>query len=361
MSAQPVLRSVVVGLASDHAWTMARGLAEAGAPIVAIIEPDIARRKEARAKIGSVSEYSSLDEVPSTEHFDIALVTTDNVSKPAAIEWASRRGIAVYADKPLAASGAAAKALEIVVAGAKKPIMVAFHTVFDGVHDEAKSLLQQGAIGRVHFVRGVAGHGGLKAANVSETFASWLVDPQRGGGGTFIDQAVYLLNTFMDQLDSQVTEVTGIASNFRGGDDIPDGVENISAALLRFDNGAIGVVDTKWLQVGSSPIRLAYHGTSGTLTDFGGHWILQTKCEPELPEGWTLESVGSGLRTYRRQTPASRGYVAESLHLIGTIQGSGQLHSALSVASAARVQHIVDAYYESVRSGAGVAVKLDDE
>ncbi|MDR5701364.1 Gfo/Idh/MocA family protein [Agromyces aerolatus] len=350
-------RAIVVGLASDHAWTMAEGLHLAGAPVSAVVDADAALRAKAGETFGEIAAYASLDEVPDGEMFDIALVTTDNAAKAEAIGWAVRRGSAVYADKPLSTSGAGADAALAAIGSATVPVMIAFHTVFDGVHDEAKQILQAGGIGQVHFVRGIAGHGGLKEAGVSSEFTEWLVDPERGGGGTFIDQGVYLLNTMMDQLGTPVVEVTGVAVNLGLREYIPAGVEDVSAAILRFEGGAVGVIDTKWMQIGRSPLRLAYHGTEGTLTDFGGHWILQTRVDGFAPPGaWRPEGEEAGLRTYRRDTPRSAGYAAEAAHLVRAAQEGAALHPAVSAAAAARVQHIVDAFYASVRAGAPIAV-----
>jgi predicted dehydrogenase len=351
-----VTRSIVVGLASDHAWTMAEGLRHAGSPLAAVVESDPRLQKRAREIFGQIDVFATVEQVPDAEHYDVALITTDNAAKPAAIGWAIARGIPVYADKPLAASGDDATAVAAATETGAVPVMVAFHTVFDGVHDEAKSILASGGVGDVYFVRGIAGHAGLKEAGVSNEFTAWLVDPVRGGGGTFIDQAVYLLNTFMDQLGTGITDVTGISQNLGLREYIPDEVEDVSAALLRFANGAIGVLDTKWAQIGRSPLRLAYHGTQGTLTDFGGHWLLQTRVKFAVPAEWALIDTEGDLRTYRRETPPSRGYVTEAQHLLHVVSSGTDLHPAVTAEAGARVQRVVDAFYESVRTGSAVSV-----
>ncbi|SDS45022.1 Gfo/Idh/MocA family protein [Jiangella sp. DSM 45060] len=349
------LSAIVIGLASDHAWSMADGLLSTGkVAIDAVVDGGEHRRAHAQKLLGPVTEYRSLADVPDDARFDIALVCSDNRAKADVVPWCLARGSHVYMDKPLAATGEGAAA--IAAAGGTGRVMVAFHTVFDGVHDEAKQLIADGALGRVYLARGVAGHGGLREGGVSDDFVDWLVDPDRGGGGTFIDQACYLLDTFMDQLGDTIVEVDGVAVNLGERDYLPAAVEDVSLATLRFAGGALGVIDTKWHQIGPSPLRLSYHGTRGTLIDYGGRWELHTAAGVVPPPAWQRTGEHGGVVSYARTTPPKDGYSGEAGYFVARVLSGEPFHPALTVTAALRVQRVIDAFYASARSGARVAV-----
>src|SRR5207248_3772717 len=126
----------------------------------------------------------------------------------------------------------------------------AYHSAFNPVYDQVRALLQGGAIGRVYLARGVTGHGGPREFGCSEYFCEWLFDKERNGGGTFIDEACYLLDGFVDYLGpiAEVSAFTAPIAATAGGsrrhrDYLPHDVEDNSVAILRFANGALGVID----------------------------------------------------------------------------------------------------------------------
>ncbi|TDE15869.1 Gfo/Idh/MocA family protein [Jiangella asiatica] len=360
MSAVQILSAIVIGLASDHAWSMAAGLLSTGkVTVAAVVDDGDHLRARACDTFGPVPAYRCLAQVPDDARFDVALVCSDNRAKAEVVPWCVARGSHVYMDKPLAATGTGAQAVAEAVArsaDAGTRVMVAFHTVFDGVHDEARQLVADGALGRVYLARGVAGHGGLREGGVSDDFVDWLVDPARGGGGTFIDQACYLLDTFMDQLGDTIVEVDGTAVNLGERDYLPASVEDVSLATLRFAGGAVGVVDTKWHQVGPSPLRLSYHGTGGTLIDVGGRWELHTAAGVVPPLDWQRTTERDGVVSYTRATPPKDGYAGEAGYFVDRVLSGEPFHPALTVSAALRVQRVIDAFYASVRTGTRVAV-----
>ena len=79
-------------------------------------------------------------------------------------------------------------------------------------------------------------------------------DKQRNGGGTFIDEACYLVDAFVDYL-GPITEVSAFTTQMGHRDYLPPDVEDNSVAILRFANGALGVIDAKWGQIGPPPVR----------------------------------------------------------------------------------------------------------
>ena len=79
-------------------------------------------------------------------------------------------------------------------------------------------------------------------------------------------------------------------------DYLPAEVEDNAVAILRFAGGALGVIDSKWGQIGPPPVRTSFHGVRGTITSGPGGTELYSTAQPAVPEGWEpiepLPSVG---------------------------------------------------------------------
>src|SRR5205814_3480854 len=89
-----------------------------------------------------------------------------------------------------------------------------------------------------------------------------------------------------------VAEVSAFTSQMGHREYLPPDVEDNSVAILRFANGALGVVDSKWGQVGPAPIRASYHGDQGTLIvrDQAGPSSIElystVNPAPAVPSNW---------------------------------------------------------------------------
>ena len=90
------------------------------------------------------------------------------------------------------------------------------------------------------------------------------VRQRKNGGGTFVDEACYLLDGFVDYL-GPIAEVSAFTAPIGHRDYLPADVEDNAVAILRFASGALGVIDAKWGQVGPAPLRTSFHGAQGTL------------------------------------------------------------------------------------------------
>src|SRR5439155_22291276 len=86
-------------------------------------------------------------------------------------------------------------------------------------------------------------------------------------------------------------------------------VEDNAVAILRFANGALGVIDSKWGQIGPAPVRTSYHGVQGTITSGPAGTELYSTLEPSVPKGWEPIEL-SAQRS--RSIPHLRGWRAPS-------------------------------------------------
>src|SRR5919109_4403524 len=210
------LRFGVVGMSSDHVWAMGDGLAALPeVELVAGAEAYPELRERATQQWGLQRTYTDYESMLDREELDAILVCTDNASKADIAEAAARRRIHVYQDKPMAATLAQAERILRAVESSGTILMVAYHSAFNPAYDQVKRLLHAGAIGNVYLARGVTGHAGPAEIGCSQYFCEWLFDRPRNGGGTFVDEACYLVDGFVDYLGA-VTEVSAFTAHIGG-------------------------------------------------------------------------------------------------------------------------------------------------
>ncbi|MFG1706947.1 Gfo/Idh/MocA family protein [Nonomuraea sp. M3C6] len=342
-----VLRFGVVGLSSDHVWHLLDALRrQDGVEVVAVAEPSPALRERAATEIPGVTGHESAGQLLDCGSLDAVLVCCDNAAKAVVVPAALARGIAVYQDKPLAATVAQASAIAKALAEHGGTLMCAWHTVFDPLYDEVGELVRGGLIGDVRFARGLAGHAGLTGLGVSGDFRAWLTDPERGGGGSFVDQAGYVLTAFADYV-GPVRRISGFGGRIDPG--LPARIEDNTAAIVEFESGALGSVDTRWGQIGPLPLRYAFHGGKGTVSCFYDRWEIVT--EAARLDGWDPMPAPPGLHGFRRAVQPRSGYDDEARYFVEHLRSGEPMKRAVSVESALHVQSMIAAYYASVEQG----------
>lgn len=165
-----------------------------GLELAAIVTGSVERIAQARATHPSASVIATTDELWAVDDIDVVVIATPNTSHAPLASAAISHGIAVVVDKPLAISSA--EALEVIEQADAAGVML---TVFqnrrwDGDFLTVKSLVDQGALGKV--------------ARFESRFERWRpqikdgwrenVPPAEGGGLLFdlgahvIDQALNL-------------------------------------------------------------------------------------------------------------------------------------------------------------------------
>jgi predicted dehydrogenase len=368
-----MIRFGIAGMTSDHVWSMGDGLgALPEVQLVAGAEPYPELREKATQQWGLSRTYEDFHTMLDKEELDAILVCGDNATKAEIAEAAARRKVHVYQDKPMAATLAQANRILRAAEESGITLMVAYHSAFNPVYDQVKALVQQGAIGHLYLARGVTGHGGPVEYGCSEYFCEWLFDRQKNGGGTFVDEACYLLDGFVDYFGAirevsaftaPIGSATGDKSRHR--EYLPDDVEDNAVAILRFANGALGVIDSKWGQVGPAPVRTSFHGTQGTLANGPNGTELYSTAAPHVPADWeTLElpagrgggRTPEGLQGWRAPTAGSntgRGGREQRYFVDCVLQGK-PIEGASSPRVARDVQAVIDAVYRSAETGRAI-------
>ena len=239
------------------------------------------------AKDRGVSHFTELDACLSATSLDGVIVASPNHLHLAHGLACLNAGIPVLIEKPLADTAAAGNELVDRSRETGVPILVGHHRRHSPLIAAAKQVVREGRLGKIVAVNGMFWlH---KPADYFDT--SWRTLP--GGGPTFInlihdiDLLQYLCNPIVSVQDSEANGVRGLQ------------VEDTSAIILTFENGALGTVtvsDTvsapwSWeLTAGENPVYPKTDQSCYTIGGTAGSLSLpdlRVWSHPEEQSWWT--------------------------------------------------------------------------
>ena len=209
----------------------ALGAAENG-EVIALLDPDPAALRSSTEICPGAARYTDLDAFLSTSGLDAVYVATPNHLHRPLVEAAASAGKHVLCEKPLAPTVAEAEAM----VGACERAGVVYGTAFDqrfhGAHRRLRDMISSGTLGTVCSVR--------------IHYACWLppdwdndnwrADPNRAGGGAFMDLAPHGLDLVQHLLGEEISEVRCLVQRRVHDYEVEDGAalvgSTISGALI---------------------------------------------------------------------------------------------------------------------------------
>ena len=221
------------------------------ARIVVVADPDLAAaergRDIARAGRATADPYEAIGD-PDVE---VVVITTPTSTHASLIEAALRAGKAIWSEKPIALDLAETDRVVTLWREAKLPIQLGFMRRFDPGYVRAKELIEAGELGRIEQFR----------ATSRDTYPP-SVDFIRNSGGSFLDMCVHDFD-LARFLVGEIEEVSAWGDvladeRFREGGDIDTAV-----TMLRFRNGALGVVEMSRHSAWGYDIRTEVAGSLG--------------------------------------------------------------------------------------------------
>ena len=221
------------------------------ARVIVVADPDPEAAEKGRV-LGRGAR-SSTDPAAAIHDPDVeaVVIVTPTSTHATLIEAALRAGKAVWTEKPIGEDLATTAAIVDLWRDTGLPLQVGFMRRFDPGYERAKRLIDSGELGRIEQFR----------ASSRDTFPPPL-EFLRTSGGSFLDMAVhdFDLGRF---LVGEVAEIHAWADVlfdevFARADDW-----DTSVAMLRFRNGALGVVETSRHSAWGYDIRTEVAGAAG--------------------------------------------------------------------------------------------------
>lgn len=229
------------------------------------------RSKQAGKSYGIEPEraYGSYDEMFAAEtlrtdpiHF-VAIVTPNHLHAPAA-KAALKAGFHVMSDKPATATLAQALELKPAIAASGRHYALSYTYTGYPLVRNARELIGKGGVGKVRKVIVEYPQGWLAGAiEGSSKQARWRVDPAQAGlGGCVGDIGVHAFNLAEFVTGLEVSEILADLAAVVPGRTLDDDC----TVLLRFDNGARGVLMASQIAIGDlNGLRIRVYGDKGAI------------------------------------------------------------------------------------------------
>ena len=332
------------------------------AELVGVAEPDSERRASFANAAGIAFATADADELIASPDVNTIYVCTPTVSHRALVEKVCAAGKALFCEKPLAfnAEDAAAMAAAAKAAGITHQVGLVMR--FSAVTTLTRALINDPEFGRP-----------MAASMVDDQYfpiqgryaGTWRGDVTQAGAGTLLEHAIHDVDMLISFF-GPVRRVHGAIRNFSG----KEGVEDLSSAMLEFENGAIASHVSIWhniLHRGSSRrINVTCENAqfSWDDDDWAGAFRVDAQRDGRRTEIPSEEVVRrhvelAGIDDERLRAimiAESRGqpYVHEDYEFLKAVSEDRPASPDLDVALYAH--RVVDAIYQSAREGCPVDV-----
>jgi len=175
---------------------------------------------------------------------------------------AAHAGKHILCEKPMAISMAEVDRMEAACVQAGVKFMLAFCMRNNGYNRKARELVQAGAIGQV-----VMGRAQLTCW-YPPIPGAWRQDVSLSHGGSLLDMGTHCLDILEWIMGATIVEVTGFQDLLTHA--YPTKIEDSSTIIVRFSNGAHGIVDNYFnLPDAAAQNALELHGTKGSIIGQG--------------------------------------------------------------------------------------------
>ena len=240
------------GIAQAHA---ARLASMSEVELAAFSDVQVDRAKAMAAKYGGRA-YGSWREMLDKEKLDAVFVCLPPFAHEDEVEVAAEKGVHVYIEKPIALSAELGEKMVRAVEKHGVKSQVGYQLRFSFAAEEAKRLIESGAVGRVGLVVGAYWCRFIRT--------DWWIDRSKSGG-QLVEQATHLYD-LLRWLCGDVELVYAEMDRLFYWDLERMTIEDTSGVVMRFKSGAIGVVSST---IGAVPnhwwIRWTIIGYDATL------------------------------------------------------------------------------------------------
>ncbi|MEN9934427.1 MAG: hypothetical protein RLZZ387_1006 [Chloroflexota bacterium] len=286
--------------------------------------------------------YASLKELLAAGDVDAAVVCTPNALHAPQAETLLGAGLHVLVEKPMAADAAQARAMAAAASRSGRTLMVAHCWRFDSEVMHLRAYVQAGELGAIVRTRGYGIHTGWGPGG-------WFADPALSGGGALADMGVHAIDTARFLLgDPRAAAVYAhIGTHYGEGR-----VDDTALLMITWEGGAVSYVEAGWRHPHTDGPAAAtqLYGTQG----FGQLFPTTLKLRrhdrtAEVRPSFPPRADHTPQQMYDRQ-------MAAFLHAARTGEPASP-----GPEDGLEIMQIVDAAYESGRTGAAVQLLRSSE
>lgn len=249
------LRIAVVGLGMG--MSRARQVTQTpGARLVAVADLLPARREKAAAEFGCRAHDSFDDLLRHADDVEVVYVMTESGTHADIGMAAARAGKHVISTKPIDITVDKAITFCQTCEAEGVHLLVDFQMRYDEPVQKAKAAVEQGALGRPLF-----GEARMKWWRGEDYYEGWHGTWALDGGGSVMNQAIH----FIDMLQYCLGDVAEVYAYSGVHSHVNCETEDMTNAVLKFANGAEGMIHTQTNYRGQAYDVVALNGTQGAI------------------------------------------------------------------------------------------------
>lgn len=231
------------------------------AEIVSVMDASPERAKEVAERF-NVPHWCATEAETLKQPIDAVYIATPQNIHCRQVIQAATAGKHILCEKPIAVSLEEVDRMEAAVRDAGVKFMLGFCMRNNVYNKKARELVQSGAIGQV-----VMGRAQLTCW-YPPIAGAWRQDVKISHGGALIDMGTHCLDLLEWVMGADIVEVAGFQDLMTHK--YPTRLEDASTIILRFSNGAHGIVDNYFnLPDAAAQNTLELHGTKGAIIGQG--------------------------------------------------------------------------------------------
>lgn len=260
-----------------------------GARAVAVASPTKAHVEALAGKYGIPKAFTDYRDLLALPEVDVVLLCLPNHLHCEATVAAAEAGKHVICEKPLCMNLREADIMIEACRNAGVKLMYAEELCFTPKYVRAKELVDEGALGKIYFVKQSEKHYG--------PHADWFWDVERSGGGVLFDMGCHGIEFARWILDRPpITSVYAQCGTYVHRDKTR-GDDN-SVLLLEFGGDAVALIEESWARRGGMDDRAEIYGRDGvtyvdlhrgsgieTYSEVGYGYVVE---KAEITRGWTF-------------------------------------------------------------------------
>jgi myo-inositol 2-dehydrogenase/D-chiro-inositol 1-dehydrogenase len=247
------LRVALLGagrIGQEHSRSL---IADPRVKVVAVCDPRLEAARQTAAMITGAIATDQSAEIFSSSAVDAIVICTPTDTHAQLIEEGARAHKAIFCEKPVALDLQRTKQALAVVEENDVPFQIGFQRRFDSGYAEARKKIARGLLGRIDQFRAVGRDPGPPP---KEYLAK--------SGGLFLDQAIHEFD-LARFLVGEVQSVFAVGAVRFSHDAAELGDVDTATTILRFENGALGVIENSRRAVYGYDIVTEVFGEAGKL------------------------------------------------------------------------------------------------
>lgn len=236
--------------------------------LVAVCDIALDRAEKFAEEVGlpKTAAFGGVDEMLEKGGIDVLLVTTPSGLHHEGVYAAARHKVNVLCEKPLEISTDRIDAMAKACREAGVKLGCIFQTRWTDEFLEAKQKIESGELGRITYAAIQ-----IPWWRSDEYYAQggWRGTYKMDGGGAMMNQSIHMID-WLQALMPPIAEVKGFIATLAH----PIETEDTAAAVIRFEDGALGSIYATTASFPGGGKKLEIHGTKGTcVVEDGVHGV----------------------------------------------------------------------------------------